>query len=757
MATYKQTYTFREYRRGHVTVTFMLSDTYSGLFSSTAGEVNFFLLDETSKEISTTQGGLAEHELTFDVDEAAVKTATEQAALTMLKLSRNPNNKIYCGVFIDTASTPDIADADFIGLVQHEWEAKDLKWHGEYYTDTPAPLRRWRLRARPYSNAVMDKVTVDEIINGSTDPYVPGIDESWIAANVNDVQAYFKRYKHNKYYTLAVKNLVDFDVLLRKLADNFSAIILARFGITLNIRFERSVIDGKWFPVRWNHIDRWEFVRYVRQGFDCKVYNDDGQTIAIDPDGANTNKFYISFQNIKLYKSYEPMPESAKQMLWSNKVKTFNELIYRIAHNFGCIPIMSYDDSETLRIQFVSRRQFGGNNIYIAGATSGKLKGEAVINDKDAEKWYGKANYLCLEGPEYYGKRDDGSIISSKSLDRIDPQAKNELLLTISPTLCYLPWGDDRGIKIPNVAMPHNLVFVNGGTYWDDTWYHYSYGLHTGVYLKVAKYPGHFESTEADEYYAPVIMMKINTNLAPPHRAQYSFFRLADYVNFLAKLEIDLYSLQYELDIPFYYAFSFNADGSSASWKNVQIGSKITLDGVVYVVEGIKRKLSEPLVTLKLQAWTKYNFDDFVDTDMTFDKNEGDDIPQLNEHYEQYEAGGTINAYNYVSIKDDGTIIPSTESLTHRSRYLGIAINGGNVGDTIIVQRHGAITNEDWNFTVGDKIFINSLAVAGKNLSTTPHTEPTSAVKMYVIVGVAESATTLRILEPPEEYTMDEQ
>jgi hypothetical protein len=550
--------------------------------------------------------------------------------------------------------------------------------------------------------------------------------------------------------------MVSFDALLRKLADNFTTGIANRFGITLNIVFERSVLDGKWFPVRWNHLSGYESYRYVRQGFDYSVYSDDGQMLAIDPDGTNANKFYISFQNIKLYSDKEPMPESASSMLWPKKVKTFNELIYRITHNFGCIPIMNYDDSETLRIQFVSRHEFGGVNTYIAGAITGKLTGEAVIRDEEVEKYYGKATYLCLEGPEYYGKRDDGSIFGSKSLDRIPKDAKNELLLTIGPTLCYLARGVDRAVVFPYTAMPHNSVFVNNGTDLDDTWYHYAFGLHTAIYLKVNKYVGHYDAYEPDEYYAPVAMLKVNTNLDPPYLAQQTFIRLADYINFLADIEVDLYSLQYDLDVPFYYGFSFYPDGFSSSWKNVQVGSKITLDSVEYVVEGIKRKLTEPLVTLKLQAWTKYNFDDSIDTDVSFVNNAGDDVPLMNEHFEEYTAGGTIVPYNYVSLQSDGTIIVSTEAIGQRNTYLGIALTGGNSGDAIIVQRSGLVTNENWSFTPGSRIFVNSYAVSGENISETAHTVSTSTIKMYVIVAITETATTIRLLEPPDEYTMDE-
>lgn len=758
MAIYKQVYSFQEEYWGTITITFMISDLYEGLFQSTTNLVSFFILQETNKEISN-EYGLVEHELTFIVDEAAIKTIIDQDALTLLKRARNIDEKIFCAVFINTTDPPDPNDADFIGIVQPEWEADDLQWHGGLYTSSPNIVRKWKIRARPFANAIFDKITLKELIGGSEDNLVPGIDQNWININVQDQEGYFKFNDGTFLRAIKVKNLVRFDKLLRKLTDNFVLGLQNRFGITLNIVFDVFIIDGQFYPARWRHDER----NLPSGNLDhpsFKIFFDDGRDLIIDPDNIiGSNYFYISFQNIKLYESSEPQPERAKSMLWGERVKTFNELIYRLAENFGAFPLFSFDNPQQLRISFVSKQNvISSNYVYIIGATSGKLKGK--VNENAKSMIFSRAAPFALDGPEsYYIKRgyfnDNPQIFENYEFDRNSSLIDNskELLLTIAPTKCSFdiidkPFVGFNGARI--FAYPHNSIYtVNGELV--GLWFLNAYGLHTGIYIRVSKRNDHYPGYEPDFYATPVGWFKI----VLPDDSEFSTGSLTDYINMLNQNEKQLYFINYELDIPFYYGFSNNPDGSNASWKAITIGKKILIDNATYVIEGITRKLSEPLVTLKLQAFAKYDFDNNVSTtgELIYQFIE-EKLPEI--QLDKYIAAELIPAFNYVSLDNNGKAINSKESITHRSKYVGIALNEAPINEEVIVQRGGTVENENWNFTPGAKIFIKKHHTANLNLSEQPDINPRPAHEMYVIIGIAETNTKIRLFDTPEEYTMIE-
>lgn len=752
MASYKQVYSFKEDFWGEITITFMVSDVYNELFQTCNNTINFIELEEINKEISN-EYGLVEHELTLNINESAIKTNTDKDAFNLIKRARDPNELIYCALFIDTSDPPDPNDTDFVGLVQSEWEAEDLLWHGGQYESNPAPVRKWKLRARPVSNAVLDKITLKELIEGAND--VPGIDDAWISQNVFDKQGY--HYFQTQQYIINTqwRNLVSFDKLLRKLADNLTQGLQNRFGITLNIVFDRFQIDGKFYPARWIRDNN-----LLTQGFlafePAKFFFDEGRDLVIDPDASNNpDEFYISFQNIKLYKDYELNPERAKGMLWSERIKTFNEFIYRLAENFGAFPIFEFDNSQTLRINFVSKTSVMQSSfIYIRGAKESKLKG--VATEKIKADYYGRGFYYCWEGLDYYGKFGNIKPEKEKNFRLVyilndEPQGnKNkELLLTISATTCeiYLLdsfWYGQRSYMF----LPHNIYFLLN-TESQNIWTLNHYSQHSAIYVKVFKRNDHYPEFEPPFYYTPIGWFKIKK----PDNTELSVDKLSDYLNFLANLNKDEYFLNYELDVPFYYGFSNNQDGSNPSWKILKIGKKIELDNVTYVIEGIKRKLTEPLVTLKLQAFSKYDFDNNVSTSGTLTPST---LPkeEIQGDLETYIAGENIVKFNYVTLRDDGKVINSNESISHRSRYIGIALNEASAGETVTVQRSGIVRNEDWNFTPGAKIFIKTAQAYPYNLSEIPNTSPMTGQEMYVVVAVAEPDHIIRILNPPEEYTM---
>ena len=79
------------------------------------------------------------------------------------------------------------------------------------------------------------------------------------------------------------------------------------------------------------------------------------------------------------------------------------------------------------------------------------------------------------------------------------------------------------------------------------------------------------------------------------------FESLSDYINFITSRDAISFETEYNLTVPFLCGFRRSQDGSHAdddggrgSWKNVKLGSELTIDSIEYAVVGIKRALDKP-------------------------------------------------------------------------------------------------------------------------------------------------------------------
>jgi len=145
MASYKQTNSWREDGYGEVGITFVVSDTYEGLFLS-ATEANIFELEDVATKLSGTVGGTIESELKLQVDEAKIKTTTDIAAKDFITAAISATNKRFCGVFVVSYnsgtglwSSPSSDNMMFNGLIQTEIESEEFEWGGSDYDTAITP------------------------------------------------------------------------------------------------------------------------------------------------------------------------------------------------------------------------------------------------------------------------------------------------------------------------------------------------------------------------------------------------------------------------------------------------------------------------------------------------------------------------------------------------------------------------------------------------------------------------------------------
>lgn len=99
-------------------------------------------------------------------------------------------------------------------------------------------------------------------------------------------------------------------------------------------------------------------------------------------------------------------------------------------------------------------------------------------------------------------------------------------------------------------------------------------------------------------------------------------------------------------------------------------------------------------------------------------------------------AAGTLVAHKLLTTDAVGDLIYADASdLTHVSKVLGVGTTSGTLGNPVVVQTYGAITNVGWAFTVGAPLY----------LGLTGDIVETQVGLINVPIGYAISATEIFI------------
>lgn len=754
MPCFEQIQSWIEGGYGSVTLRFRVADTFDSLFldSALCVPVSVFGLSSIDKDLQLKKGTLAEHEMSFSFSDASVRLPGDIQALNLVKMARISSYQVFVSLFINSDSSPSILQSDFIGLIQPEEEANDLLWHGHHYDQNPSPLRSWNVRARPFASAVLDKISVYELIYGSTDGKVPAVSSQWESVHVDDRDGFFRHTFANE-RKLRIRSLVSLNSVLHILASNYSAGLLARFGISLSFSFVKSELDGYWHPARWNHlVYQGHHPRYVQSPFSScsyKCYPDDHNSIIIDPDNFLTaplqKTFFISYGLIKPIND-EPDKDQAKEFRW-DKIKTFFELLQKLALAFGCFLDINFVSNSNLEIRFNSYSKVVGSRLYLKTSENGKMKGiSSLAYDTDIPFYNSKSWYYALDGNDFYYKNT-----SSNSLERSDRLEKRktglDLILNIAPTVCMMLEGEDDFYYFYSPCLPHNHFMTDGGIRKSQK-YTFSVGLHNALYIFSWRNNNHPNASDYENqyYYSPVgsYTLKIDGQ-------DKQFSSLSEYNNFLNSSNSESFDLSYTLPVPGYFAFSSATDGSAPNWK-IALGNTLFLDNVEYVIVGIIRSLTQPLVTLKLQAYARFNFDLFSGVSLSDPDAIIPMVKPLPPNFEYFSLGSDIICGQFVCLDSNGFAVRASELTDNYGRILGVATADGLEGDTAIVKRFGTHYFPNANFNVGSAVFLRGYATGSLNFSQSPPASDSDV--LYCILGCAETTDVLRISQNPESYIL---
>jgi hypothetical protein len=749
--SYKQTFRLEaEEGYGTTTKVFVVADSYDLLFNLNCPEINIFKIDDTNIEAKGKVGGTIESELTFNMIESQAEQYADYECIDFVKQGRNTSNIRLAAYFINPSDPPQPEELEFFGLIIPEFECEDITWSSEDWGTNQKPVRTWKIKANPYSSSVVDIVSLKDLVEGTTVQF--GLNETWETANVADRPGYY--YYGNK--SVRVDKLVSLNKVLRQLADNLQTEIYNKNLGNINIKFDRVVLDGRWYPMRWGHkVVSDKYPRYLDSGIipgmtfipDLNDYS----TLCIDPDGTPTD-FETIWISYRLFKSKhnEPKPSEAKQFRIPENIKTFTEFLQKTAENFSCFVRYYWTSSTELRVKFIPRSQFNQTKCYIKGAIKSTSKITAELMDKD-ELYDSYSTYLIpREGVASYYKNTKNDPVNYERGEEPkyweDPShgSSNRLLFTISPSIAIITKAEDSGVTFDGIItynewssldrfaiMPHNHVFYLDEEREDlNIPYKHSIGLHTAIYLYRPRWNGHPNAAhEPDYYFTPAVAVSFGSQV---------FWKLKDYLNSIIELGEQYYSTELNIDVPFWSGFSLNSDGSNPHWDNIRIGHTIDYDHEEFTVIGIKREADSPMTSLKLHAKQRFSADGgilttFVEpsTAITFSATSGE--------MEIYLAGEVISIYDIVSLKEDGLIYKSDITNEHYKRLLGFALNSASAGGSVLVQTSGLIADSLWNFqNIGGWIYLNTPVGELSNWSEsaiTPYLNKRFYARVAQIVG----------------------
>ncbi|MFA7327137.1 MAG: hypothetical protein WC121_10765 [Candidatus Kapaibacterium sp.] len=460
MATYRQDETEDEYGYGPLTISYIFSDTWDGLFASESYAINVIEPDKLKFKREQKIGQLALDEFKFKVSEAVfskddstlvddpkTQLDIEQEFLNLC-LTTDKGSLFYVGVFFNSGSTPDISEAKYLGAVNSKSSFDDLYWPGDgEYGVTPTPVREYSFECLPSEEAIFDEFKLSEI--------VAAIDPTWESTFVFNGAGF---YKEDPVFIdpleTRIPRLTHLHGLLNKLADVYEGLLLAGGYGVWSFTYKVSKIDGKFSPVRWGRAFESKLYGpiiggkltkngtteydYNRSG--TKIYDDEARELHVCgsyiPDSAYKVP-YISYSVVKPATNYPPdfrieyNSTSAEEEQWQNIDRvddTFTGLLYSLATDLGMSLNFEFTAQRSVQIEFVSKATKASNSkIYIRDVI--KASGELYdAETRDANrKILGSIGYLLSE-PMTPAPTYDGSygIPFCAIVNQLDPHvAKN--------------------------------------------------------------------------------------------------------------------------------------------------------------------------------------------------------------------------------------------------------------------------------------------------------------------------------------------
>lgn len=799
MATYRQDDTTYEDGYGELAITYMISDTWDGLFTSTSYAVK--IIEPTKLKFKREQkiGQLALDEFKFKINETlfsyddstiidSPKTQLDiERDLLSLCLASDVGSLTYIGVFINASATPTIGESIYVGAVNSKISFDDQFWHDDEYGVAPTPLREYDFESLPSEEAVFNHYSLQDIVDG--------IDSTWENTFVFNGRGF---YKEGSVET-RIPRLVHVHELFNKLVSVYEGLLLAGGFGTWNFSFANSKMDGKYSPVRWRRafesnlfgpivggelLINSSLTRTVDIWNQIKIYDDEARELYISaqyiPDSSYGGP-YVPYSVVKpnVNTGTDDRNEynltAAEDYLWQNidrTENTFTGLLYSIATDLGLSLKFTFTAKRNVTISFVSKSAKASNSkIYLRDVSKASGEINELGKRDDNRKLRGSISYLIAEPNENNYKfsevinqldphvASDGYPLFEKGVR--DSGLKNTISIgaTVWGTYGDLKWrpleintilakGDaNTGCVLKVVQIPYNMYLSDSSgnkivlnkVIGNSVPYN-SVSFSNQLYMKVDKRVG--ETNCPDTYYTQIGRLEIKEEGTDKY-----YYSLADYVNRTNTKDQEKYSTKYKLDIPYLMCASNSSDGSSPSIFNLGIDKIIEIDGLDYIIDEYEIDLQKLNVKLQISAIGRFEYgtatgrDDDGVVGFTI-PSEVDDSPEIISDLTLRNSG--IKEGEFVSRVSETEVERTAPLEAHYGRLLGVARHDADQDDPLTVQTSGDVEISWLSGSVNDAVFVKKVS-ATQNLSTTPITTKTVDEDLYAEVGRIVGTNKMRI------------
>jgi len=748
-----------------VTTGHTLDDVWS---FSVMGTVNVFEINDSKKDLDLETGKLAEDEFSFEISHSQIY-GEEQRTLYLEVLqfcldAQNTANKRYVGFFVDRAGqTLSQDNLEFAGVVLPNQQWDDINIGDSEWVEITDVARLWKITCRPFFEDLFSDIEFKDITDkvekewNGTDWVT---DLTWKTLNVWYRQGYWYKDVDNKLWFF---DLVNLNKLLKRLTDIVEQ-LLANDGKTISIDFDKSTLDGLFRPTRYWKTKVNNDWTWLLKPTDLKslqqlptVYYDTADTFItggggylklgiyedeIGGDETDAVSPFVHYGVINPVSTIfgmklEPNSENATELLWANHpdIKNFTDFLYQLALNFGCFLKMYFSSPTQINIEFVSRGSILTNTeVYIKDCV--KINGEIEpVDVKKDKKFFGVANYLCIEGNFAYKHPEAESWV------KVGTEPKSfegrRLLLTLSPTQVITKYAY-RGFYNSTyltgyMRIPHNIYVDNPrstNVILEKKSHYYSPGQHTAIYMKVSPYTANPDDDREPltDYWTPAGLWQINN---------FGYNTIASYLNDLYGLEESYYKKALSIECPFLCNFSASVTGSNPHWNLLKLGSKFVYNGINYNVVSITRNYQNKTTQIKLHKSDRFTFGTPIVTTHTIE--DIDVVMPLENGLKKGTASGDIYFHQAITINNDRTVSSARSFSSQYGKIEGVSIVECSDGDECYYLTQGAeLYSDEWsNYilnlgndtgTPGQRVYLNkdnNISVSNQNMDIKPIMEKT--------------------------------
>lgn len=716
MALYRQITRIGD-NAGEIVWEFVVSADYNELIGSTAeiSEVDIFDFESIKFDAEDNSLRQKEDELSFGMNEATISTPADEAAAALIKTSQYSD--VWVALFAhdatDWQATSRSADKLlFSGLIRRKSSGQDLIWHGDEWSNAPAPLRSWKYSAQSFGEAILDKVILPTKKDSETKEIKIGVLDKINLSPISSLKINYRSPNSSGYSFSMFQNAIPMNDVIFSLVETAKAEIATKIpGFEMSVSFGHS--------------------SYL---FGFEAPSDTAPELA----GVQLaiQNVLIDHRLISPLKAADGMTIAPDYAISWHRYENFTALLYNLAVCFGCQLKIKQTGAKSIHIDFKQVTDGIGEEVELIDASS------ATIDLQENEKWddqgyYCQASDLCNEGTDFCRKEEGTDGETYLSRNKLPGNYSNQFV-------------ERKGTPMPLcLAKTIQFVEVSGGMV--------SNPFSTPRFQNCDDPPGGGNKKTHKAAWAGMIY-PFNADYYPVTRAfatvdgiTQRFEKLSDLLNSKSIFQKKKYQTELKLELPFIK--SLRKAGGSPDIKNLQLFNRIKLDNVTYLITGIEIKPMEARVSLKLSNSSKFGLTQpLPPTARPLGKTgiRAEDELDNSQPIETFLTAEAINAGDLVMLSSERKIKKYENKTENYGRYVGVAATSAVAGAQVVVRNSG--TSAGVGLSIGKPVYAR---IVGGVCKPSPQrlTARSATEQTDICIGWAKSVDTWE-LRPPIEFEL---